>query len=150
VGWGARRAWLESEIGRRALDNVTLLPPCAREELSAHLAACDLAVIAFLPGMAGVSVPSRLYNVLASGRPLLAVADPESELSLVIREEGAGWTVPPGEPEGIATAIASALAAGAESRAQMGARARRAAESRYSRRAVIRSWRSLFAEDWRR
>ncbi len=149
VGWGARRAWLEREIGRRALDNVTLLPPCGREDLSAYLAACDLAVIAFVPGMTGVSVPSRLYNVMASGRPLLAVADPESELSLVIREEGAGWTVAPAEPEGVVTAIASAVAAGAESRAQMGARARRAAENRYSRPAVIRSWRNLFAEDWR-
>lgn len=150
VGWGARRAWLEREIGRRALDNVTLLPPCPREDLSAYLAACDLAVIAFLPGMTGVSVPSRLYNVLASGRPLLAVAEPESELSLVIREEGAGWTVSPAEPEGIATAIASAVAAGAEAREQMGARARRAAEDKYSRRAVIRCWTSLFAQDWRR
>jgi colanic acid biosynthesis glycosyl transferase WcaI len=154
VGWGAKRAWMEREIGRRALDNVTLLPHCAREDLALYLGACDLAVIAFLPGMTGVSVPSRLYNVLASGRPLLAVAEPESELSLVIREEGVGWTVPPAESEGVATAIATAIAtvvaAGAESRAPMGARARRAAESRYSRLVVIRSWRSLFAQDWRR
>jgi colanic acid biosynthesis glycosyl transferase WcaI len=150
VGWGARRAWLEREIGRRALDNVTLLRPCPREDLSMYLAACDLAVIAFLPGMAGVSVPSRLYNILASGRPVLAVAEPQSELSLVIREEGVGWTVPPTEPESVAAAIATAVAAGAESRARVGARARRAAESRYSRRAVIRSWKDLFGEEWQR
>jgi colanic acid biosynthesis glycosyl transferase WcaI len=141
---------LEREIGRRALDNVTLLPPCAREDLSMYLAACDLAVIAFLPGMAGVSVPSRLYNILASGRPVLAVAEPQSELSLVIREEEIGWTVPPAEPESVATAIATAVAAGAESRARMGARARHAAESRYSRPAVIRSWKDLFGEEWQR
>jgi glycosyltransferase involved in cell wall biosynthesis len=150
VGWGARRAWLERETGRRALANVTLLPPCAREELSTYLAACDLALIAFLPGMAGVSVPSRVYNILASGRPLLAVAEPESELSLVIREERVGWMVPPAEPQSIAPAIVAAVAAGPESRAQMGARARQAAESKYSRRAIIHSWRSLFAEDWQR
>jgi len=77
---------------------VTVLPACERADLSMHLAACDLAVIAFLPGMAGVSVPSRLYNVLASGRPVLAAAEAGSELSMVIHEEQVGWTVPPGRP----------------------------------------------------
>ncbi len=148
VGSGSRRAWLETEIARRALHNVTLLPSCQRAELCAHLGACDLAVIGLLPGMAGVSVPSRLYNVLAAGRPVLAIAEPESELSRVVREERVGWVVPRPAPGEIAEAVLEA-AADSRSRAEMGARARRVAECRYSRGLAIRSWKRLFAEQWR-
>jgi glycosyltransferase involved in cell wall biosynthesis len=115
-----------------------------------HLAACDLAVIAFLPGMAGVSVPSRLYNVLASGRPVLAAAEAGSELSMVIHEEQVGWTVPPGRPAEMASAIALAAAMDPVTRARMGARARRAAETSYARGTVLGAWKALFARDWPR
>jgi glycosyltransferase involved in cell wall biosynthesis len=148
VGWGSRRAWLERLLAARGLDNVTLLPPCSAAELSSHLAACDLAVIALLPGMAGVSVPSRLYNVLASGRPLLAVADDDSELCRLVRDEGVGWTARPDAPEAIAAAVRAA-AADQPARVAMGERARLLAEARYARPVVLEAWRAFFAEAWR-
>jgi colanic acid biosynthesis glycosyl transferase WcaI len=148
VGWGSRRGWLEQQIASRGLDGVTLLPPAPRDELGEHLAACDLAAIALLPGMAGVSVPSRLYNVLASGRPVLAVADPESELCRVVLEEEVGFTARPDAADEIAAAVLAA-AANPQACAAMGARARATAEARYSRPAVLRCWRALFAEGWR-
>jgi glycosyltransferase involved in cell wall biosynthesis len=150
VGEGAKRAFVEREARRLDLGNVTLLPPCERADLALHLAACDLSIIAFLPGMAGVSVPSRLYNVLASGRPVLAAAEADSELSGAIEEAGAGWTVPPGDAARMTAAILAAAEAGPRARAEMGARARRAAETRYSRAAVLREWQALFDQDWGR
>jgi len=44
-----------------------------------------------MSNMAGVSVPSRMYNVMAAGKPIIAVTDPDSELALVVREEDIGW-----------------------------------------------------------
>ena len=149
VGEGAKRAWVEAEVRRRGLANVTVLPSCERADLPLHLAACDLSVIAFRPGMAGVSVPSRLYNVLASGRPVLAAAEADSELCRVVDEERVGWTVPPGASDAMAAAIATAAATDPAARSAMGARARRAAEGRYSRGAVLREWRAFFDGDWR-
>ena len=58
------------------------------------LNACDVAVVSLAPGMSGVSVPSRMYNILAAGKPIVAVADDESELARVVREEQVGWVVP--------------------------------------------------------
>ena len=131
MGWGARRAWLESTVQQRALSNVTLLPSCARDELSDHLGACNLALMTFARGMAGASVPSRMYNQMAAGRPLLASADRHSELALVVREEEIGWVVPPEDPERLVAAILEARRDPERLRA-MGERARRAAEQTYT------------------
>ena len=93
VGSGARRRWLVDECRQRWLSNVTILGYVAREELGESLNACDVTVISLAAGMAGVSVPSRLYNILAAGKPIIAAADAESELSRVVREERVGWVV---------------------------------------------------------
>jgi colanic acid biosynthesis glycosyl transferase WcaI len=91
------------------LKNVTILPPQPRADLAQSLNACDLAIISFVEGMAGVSVPSRMYNILAAGKPIVAVADADSELSLVVQEEHVGWLVQPASPEKTAQAVREAF-----------------------------------------
>lgn len=131
VGWGGRKAWLEQTVAREGLRNVTVLPGCSDDELPDYLNASDIAIIPFLPGMSGVSVPSRLYNVLAAGKPVLAVADEDSELARVVREEQVGWVIAPGDPQ----ALAAAIRAAREDRdavSAMGLRARASAVAHYS------------------
>ena len=142
IGSGARKDWLEQAARDRGLRNVTVLPRQPREELSAVLSACDVAVISFLPGMAGVSVPSRMYNILAAGKPILGVTDRDSELALVIEEERVGWVVPPSQPEKIVEAIQDARSA-PDVLAEMGQRARTVAEKKYSPESVIQAYVSL-------
>jgi colanic acid biosynthesis glycosyl transferase WcaI len=110
IGTGAKEVWLTRTTRELALGNVTILPPQQRSDLAQSLNACDLAVISFVKGMAGVSVPSRMYNILAAGKPILAVADSDSELALVVREERVGWLVQPASPEKTANAILEAFA----------------------------------------
>ena len=43
--------------------------------------------------MAGVSVPSRMYNIMSAGKPLLAAADEWSEIGMLVKEEQIGATV---------------------------------------------------------
>jgi len=130
IGSGRKQAWLEGAVEENGLTNVTILPPKPRSESQDFLNACDVAVNAFVPGMLGVSVPSRTYNILAVGKPILAVMHPESELALVVEEEQAGWVIPPGRPADIADAILEAKA-DPDGLAEMGRRARAAAESKY-------------------
>lgn len=145
IGWGAKKAWLQKSIRNASLRNVTFLPNQSRNNLSNSLNACDLAIISFKPGMAGLSVPSRMYNVLAAGKPILAVADWESELAMVIREENVGWVVPPDEPEKIAKIILEAREH-PECLVEMGKRARLAAERKYSFSQVVQEYRSLLID----
>jgi glycosyltransferase involved in cell wall biosynthesis len=142
IGSGAKKPWLEKIVQERALANVTVLPMQPRKDLCQSLNACDVAVISFVPGMAGVSVPSRMYNILAAGKPIIAVADNDSELALVVREESVGWVVPPNEEGALSEAILEARN-NAEIRKEMGDRARRVATEKYSKETVINAYLEL-------
>lgn len=145
VGRGAKRDWLESEVRRRGLDNVTLADWRPRSETPDMHSGCDIVLIPLIRGMAGVSVPSRLYNSLASERPIIAVVEDESELARVVSEEQVGWVVPPSDPERLAATIRRA-AGDPELLAAMGSRARAVAESRFTRKRTISQWLELFEE----
>jgi hypothetical protein len=60
--------------------------------------------------VAGVSVPSRFYNLLAVGRPVVLVSEPEAEAAVTVAENGLGWVVQPGRADELAAAIRIAAA----------------------------------------
>lgn len=72
---------------------------------SALLATCDVALVCLQPGMFGLGVPSKAYFSLAADRPLVAIMDDGSEIALIVREYGLGWTCAADDPDGIAAAI---------------------------------------------
>ncbi|MGH7552552.1 MAG: glycosyltransferase family 4 protein, partial [Longimicrobiales bacterium] len=145
IGWGARRKWIERQVTERGLQNVTLLPNCPENELPAYLDVCDIAIIPFIPGMAGISVPSRMYNIMAAGKPMLVLADADSEVARVVEEERLGWVVAAERPAELADRI---LEAKQESKllAEMGRRARRVAEKKYTLNIVQQEYARLFGE----
>jgi glycosyltransferase involved in cell wall biosynthesis len=142
AGEGAKRPWVEKTIAEKKLGEVRLLPRSPRSDLGLLLGACDAALISLMPGMTGISVPSRLYNVLAAGRPILAIAESESELARVVIEEGVGRVVAPGDGSAIATAIIE-MSQDRESLFEMGERGRAAAVGKYSYLRVLDRFRHL-------
>jgi glycosyltransferase involved in cell wall biosynthesis len=142
IGFGAKRGWLEAQIQKHALGNAILLPNRPRADQQNFLNACDVSISAFVDGMVGVGVPSRMYNVLAAGKPMIAAMDEESEQARVIREEDVGWVVRPGDGPGLAAAVLEAKRDPARLQA-MGVRARAAAEGRYSRASAVAQFRVL-------
>lgn len=142
VGDGARRAWFEAEVRARELRNVTVLGPRPREQQQEFLNACDLGLVTLVAGMWGVSVPSRLYNFLAAGKPILGIVEAGSEVDLVIREEHVGWSTPPGAVDAFVAAVHAAAASGAGLEA-MGRRAREAADRAYAGPTSLAYYRGL-------
>jgi glycosyltransferase involved in cell wall biosynthesis len=145
IGSGAKKKWLQEFVKSKRLKNVTILEPCPRVDLSQYLNACDISVISFVPGMAGISVPSRMYNVMAAGKPIVAVADESSELALVVKEEKIGWVVPPDKPDLLVSTILEARAT-PERLEEMGFRSRRAAERRFTIGHVTNAYKALVDE----
>ena len=145
VGAGSRKEHIRRICHEEQLPNVTVSDRVPREELPELLNVGDVALVTLSPGMSGVSVPSRLYNILAAGKPVLAVADADSELARVVLEEQAGLVVPPTDAAALARAVVE-LASAPDLRRAMGKRARQVAEQKYSRRQVIDAFRSLFGE----
>jgi glycosyltransferase involved in cell wall biosynthesis len=142
VGSGAKRPWMESEICKHKLRNVTLVNQRPRSDQANFLNACDIAMASLIPGMAGAGVPSRMYSIMAAGKPLIAIAEEESEMSLVIREEQIGWVVPPDNPQELVDVILKAYSH-RETLKIIGERARKAAERKYSRDRIIQNYRSI-------
>jgi len=141
IGAGAMRNWILATCERLAIRNVSVLGYVQRNELTVSLNACDVSLVSFAQGMAGVSVPSRMYNILAAGKPIIAVADESSELARVVREAEVGWVVPPGQPDLIAAAVLEAQRS-PERLIEMGLNARRASEQ-FTLARVVASYRNL-------
>ena len=140
LGSGVKRKWLEKEIAGKSLRNVKLLAPRPRSEQNVFLNACDVAVVTLVKKMWGVSMPSRTYNILAAGKPILALAERDSEIEKVVGEESVGWTVPPNEPEKLLEKIFEIYASRHELEA-MAKRARAAALEKYSLETALEKYR---------
>jgi colanic acid biosynthesis glycosyl transferase WcaI len=105
IGAGARYAELVDLADRLDADAVRFLPYQPRELLSQSLSTAALHYAGLAEGLAGYVVPSRLYGILSSGRPVLAAADAESETAQLVAEIDCGVVVPPSRPDLIAAAI---------------------------------------------
>lgn len=105
LGGGSKRRWLERVVKEKGLENVTLLQPSPRANQRLFLNACDIGIVSLVKGMRGVSVPSRTYNLMSAGKPLLAIAEEGSEIDLLVKENKIGLTVPPDSPEAFESAV---------------------------------------------
>ena len=142
IGSGARHGELEALAERLEVAQVVFLSYQNRRVLAQSLSAADVHVVGLAPGLAGYVVPSRLYGILATGRPVIAAADPESETVQVVQEIGCGIVVPPGRPELLARAIRDAHD-GVYDLNGMGARGREWVEREADRSVAMRRYRDL-------
>ncbi len=146
IGAGAKRKWLEREVHGKSLINVTLLAPRPRGEQTAFLNACDVGLVPLVRCMRGVAMPSRTYNFLAAGKPILALTDEKSEVATVIEEDRVGWFVPPHEPEQLLAMIYK-IYEERDGIEKMGVRARRTALEKYSVEVAIEKFKKVLNSD---
>jgi colanic acid biosynthesis glycosyl transferase WcaI len=144
VGNGVKEPSVKAEAARPN-SNVTLVGPMDRDQQQTFLNACHVAVMALAPGMSGIGVPSRLYNILAAGRPIIAAVDGDSEPSLVLQEEDVGIQVPPGNVDAFVGAVVK-LRSDPTYLKQAGERARRAATERFGFPQTLAAYRGLLNE----
>jgi len=107
-GWGVGYERLKQLQSDARLANVTLVDRVADGDLEKFLAAADVWIIPYRQNVAGVSVPSRFYNLLAVGRPVILVSEPDAEAAMTVSENNLGWVVRPGMPDELAGAIRKA------------------------------------------
>ena len=145
IGTGARHAELVALAERLEVEQVNFFYYQNRAVLPESLSAADVHVVGLAHGLAGYVVPSRLYGILAVGRPVIAAAEPESETAQVVARVGCGIVVRPGRPELLARAIRDAHD-GAYDLEEMGARGREWVEREADRSVAMRRYRDLLME----
>jgi colanic acid biosynthesis glycosyl transferase WcaI len=143
VGDGSKRASLEAMVASRGLTNVRFLPYQPKALLHDSFATADAFLVALKSGIEGFIVPSKVYGILAAGRPYVAATEASSEAAQIARESGCGLVAAPGDPAALAEAIATLYDDPVMTR-EMGTRARLVARQ-YDRKVAVESYHQLFA-----
>ena len=94
----------EGEVGQCD----SLRPTAVGRNKLNFLGASDIMMVSLISGMTGAGVPSRIYNGMAAGRPIIAISEPNSEIAMVVNEEQIGWVVSPDQPDRLAEVLLEA------------------------------------------
>lgn len=90
VGDGAMIGDLKEKYGSK--NNIYFLGNKPRNEQSYFLNSFDISLVTLAKGMYGLGVPSKSYNILKTGKPILYIGDSTSEIDLMIKKNGCGWS----------------------------------------------------------
>ena len=142
VGDGVVRPSLEAKVRALGLDNVMFLPYQPRETLPFLRATSDVQVALYKKGASRYSMPSKVYEIMASGRPVVASADVDSDLWNLVANTNCGICLEPHDPPRLASAV-MALYQDPQLRHRMGAQGRQEVDRRYSVEAVVTQYDEL-------
>ena len=132
IGDGPEKGRLVERGKALGLSNVCFLPPYPHGEMPALLASADIALITLKDRLPG-AVPSKIYEAMAVGLPVILAAD--GEAAAIVRGAEAGIVVPPGEVAPLTSAVRE-LAANPDLRRRLGAGGRKAAVAHFDRPAI--------------
>jgi glycosyltransferase involved in cell wall biosynthesis len=105
IGGGGKLKRLKELSHCFALKNTTFLPYQPREKLAYSLGASHVSIISLENEARGLSVPSKLYGIMASGRPIIAMIPENSEVAMTIKEAQCGLVIPPKAVDKLTEAI---------------------------------------------
>ncbi|MGN0308913.1 MAG: WecB/TagA/CpsF family glycosyltransferase [Lachnospiraceae bacterium] len=105
VGGGSVLEELQETVSREEIRNVIFIPYQNKNDLVYSLNAADVHFVVNAKGIKGVSVPSKLYGVMAAGKPVLGILEKGSEARLIVEEARCGISVEPGDYEAIENLI---------------------------------------------
>ena len=143
VGEGQGKDRLEKWVRREGLKGVKFLGYQAQEALQYSLSAGDIHLVTLRPEMEGLSVPSKVYGIMAVGRPVVFIGPEGSEVAALVREAGCGEVFSPAEHKKAALALL-ALAQDAERRERLGMAGRRYFEACLDKKFAIQRFRAVF------
>jgi colanic acid biosynthesis glycosyl transferase WcaI len=132
AGGGSKRKQLETSCRQRGLRNVKFRPYCKRADLGQSLSEGHLGLVTQLSETVGSVVPSKIYGIMAAGRPILYIGPKESTPARHIYRFNCGWHVSPGDVDQLESLL-HRLNSDRQLLSEAGARARIAFEQNFDR-----------------
>ena len=139
TGGGAKADALREAVRVEGLNSFFFQGYQPVELLSDSLAAADVHFVSLLPSLEGLIVPSKIYGILAAGRPTLFVGDPAGDLARMVTAAECGIAVSVGDSARLAAEL-TLLKDSPQRVATMGLRARELALSRYTSEHAVEDW----------
>lgn len=143
IGEGAMKKSMMEYVKEHALENVMFLPYQPKEFIKYSLNVADVHLVVNQKGIKGVSVPSKIYGVMAAGKPILGVLEQESEAQMLIDKSQSGIVVEPQDYNGVSTAIQSFYEKDGNELKYMGLNGRSYLEKHLKRETSINKYREV-------
>ena len=144
IGGGKELSELKADAETRRLASVLFRPYQPREILGESLSVADVHLVTLRPALEGLIVPSKIYGILAAGRPAIFIGDGDGEIARLLARGRCGTVVAEGDAEGLARQII-ALSQDPATAAAMGDRARALFDATYDLPFAVRRWEDLIA-----
>jgi glycosyltransferase involved in cell wall biosynthesis len=145
IGEGACLKAIKDYSAEHHLSNIRTLPYQPRESVPLVLAAGQALLVTLAEGLAGLSVPSKSYAIMAAGRPLLFVGDLKSDIARIVSDNRCGAVVASGDSDGLARLI-KRWAADACEVDRLGRAARSLFEESFDRRRAVTAYINSFSK----
>ena len=142
VGNGAKKAKIQNLAESLELDNIKFLPFQPLNRLSESLSIADVSLMGIYPENEGVIMPSKLYSLLAIGKPIICIADPESEVAKILELAGAGLQAYVGDSRDLANKILTIIDNQEKAKA-MGKNGRIYFLEHFERKIITKQWCSM-------
>jgi glycosyltransferase involved in cell wall biosynthesis len=139
IGDGAKRTSCLEKVRELGLQNCRFLPDQEKHILPYSLTAGDVSLVSIAKNLEGLVVPSQLYGILASGRPVAAICEPHSYLCQLLKEANCGATFVQGNSEGLA-AFLRFLSLNPQQTEQMGRSGRRYLKSHFTPETIAQQY----------
>ncbi len=145
IGGGAKRQTCVDQVSNLGLHNCRFLPYQEKQDLPYSLTACDMSLVSISPGMEGVIAPSKLYGILAAGRPVATICEPHSYLRSLVAEAKCGAAFNNGDGTGLARFIRR-LASNTQLAQRMGSAGRRYLQSNFTPEIIAKQYSKLLCQ----
>lgn len=120
-------------------DKTVSLGFVSRSMQNDFLNACDIGIVTLADGMYGLGVPSKSYNIMATGSPILYIGEEDSEIAICVKKYDIGWVVRPNDPIALKDQIEIILKE-RDMLEQKGMRARKVAEDVFGKNVVLEQY----------
>jgi len=141
-GDGSERPRIERLVAQMGVTNTVFLPLAPAEQMAESLQAADIHLVPQAKNVANYALPSKLFTIMAVGRPFVCIAEAGSPLDLLARTSGAGLCIHPNDDEGLFAAVSTLLADRALI-GDMGQRGRHFVAANMDRNMILSSYEEL-------
>lgn len=140
IGNGAFKSTLEKKTKKKRLQNIHFIGEKTRDEQLHFLNATHIGIVTLHPGMFGLGVPSKFYNIIAAGNPVLFIGDKDSEIYHYVTSYDIGWAFSWNENDKIVKFIDSLNQDNLKEIHRKGRNARKLVEDKFTRDYILKQY----------